>query len=594
MNRLFLIFGLSALLAASCNDDFLERSPEDKVSDGAVWKTPEHLRLYVNNLYNRIDLLPSYGGYSDKVGIFSLDSDNGSDTQVGAYHNSRFNGEGIVTASNGWDVAGWEALRDINYFFANYRKASGDQSEINRYVGEALFFRAIFYYDKLRRFGDLPIYKGLLNLGDTEELYKKRDSRREVVEWLVDDLDTAALYLPPKKSSGNGRVNKETAMLLQARIALYEGTWEKYHALANTPFKVPDAYDNGEPFIRKAAAVTDRLIEMGTCTLDNVGVEDGYWKLFNQESYAASNEVLFWRQYADNIITHYWASYTSNGGGTGLTKSMVDAYLCIDGLPIDLSASYRGDSTLLSVVENRDPRLRQTIYVNDNRHFHFVAPNDTFFYPAFAISNEKNCVTGYQLYKGHNPNYERASTQRGITGLIYFRYAEALLINAEAKAELGTITQDDLDNTINQLRIRVGMSSPLNLAAVEAWSYAKEFPTLSNIINEVRRERKVELAAEGFRTDDIFRWAVAGDVIYRQRPRGAKRKQWENLPIEVRGSVLAIPIDNNGYIDPYRNILGSGDRDGYRFNRERDYLYPMPPTELVLNPALEQNPGWNN
>jgi hypothetical protein len=563
----------------------LERSPEDKVSDGAVWKTPEHLKLYVNNFYNRIDLLPSYGSYGT-MGIFTLDRDNGSDTQIGLNHNSRLNGEGIVTASNGWDVDGWAALRDVNYFFANCGKASGDQSEINRYVGEALFFRAIFYYDKLRRFGDLPIYKGLLNLGDTKELYKGRDSRSKVVEWLVADLDTAVAYLPSKKSSGNGRVNKETAMLLQARIALYEGTWEKYHALANTPFKALGA--NGEQFIQKAAAVTDLLIGMGTCSLDNVGAADGYWKLFNQESYAASGEVLFWRQYADNIITHYWASYSANGGGTGLTKSMVDSYLCTDGKPIDISPDYKGDSTLLSVVENRDPRLRQTIYVNDNRHFHYVAPSDTFFYPTFAGSNETKCVTGYQLYKGHNPDYERASTQRGITGLIYFRYAEALLINAEAKAELGAITQNDLDKTINLLRGRVGMSH-LNLTEVEAWSYKKEFPALSNIINEVRRERKVELAAEGFRTDDIFRWAVAGDVIYRQRPRGAKRKQWESLPIEVRGSVLSIPTDADGYIDPYKDILGVG----YRFNRERDYLYPIPPTELVLNPALEQNPGWN-
>ncbi|MDR0414866.1 MAG: RagB/SusD family nutrient uptake outer membrane protein [Prevotellaceae bacterium] len=599
MNRLFLIFCLPALLAASCNDSFLERSPEDKVSDGAVWKTPEHLRLYANNFYNRIDLLPSYADYGN-MGIFTLDRDNGSDTQVGINHNARLNGEGIVpTSGGGWAIDDWAALRDVNYFLASCGKASGNQAEINRYVGEALFFRAIFYFNKLRRFGDLPIYKTLLDIDDTEDLYRGRSSRGKVVEWMLSDLDSAVAYLPSRTDAGwRGRVNRETAMLLQARIALYEGTWEKYHALANTPFKVGGA--SGTPFIEKAVDVTDKLMGMGTCGLDNVGVPNGYWLLFNRESYANSREVLFWRQYADNVLTHYWADYSSNGGGTGLTKSMVDSYLCIDGKPIDVSSLYtvgQSDSTLLSVVENRDPRLRQTIYVNDGLHFRFTEPNDTFFYPVFTGANEKKCVTGYQLYKGHNPNRERASKQTGITGLIYFRYAEALLINAEAKAELDDvgrrpITQSDLDATINLLRGRVGMPH-LRLAEVGAWgSYAKEFPLLSGIVNEVRRERKVELAAEGFRTDDLFRWAAAEHLIYRQRPRGAKRAQWERLPANVAGSILSIPVDRDGYIDPYANVLGSGVRSGYRFNRERDYLYPIPRTELVLNPKLRQNPGW--
>jgi hypothetical protein len=584
MNRFILILALPALFAlAACNDDFLERSPEDKVSDGAVWKTPEHLKLYVNNFYNRTDLLPSYGDYGN-MGIFTLDRDNGSDTQVGLNHNSRFNGENIVSNSGGWSYDDWSALRDIGYFFANYQKAVGDEAEINKYAGEALFFRALFYFDKLRKFGDLPIYKDLLSINDTEGLYKGRDSRSEVVEWLMGDLDKAVRFLPSRKEGWSGRVNKETAMLLQARIALYEGTWEKYHAQENTTFKVRGK--NGEAFIQKAAAVTDSLISMGTCALDNVGEPNGYWLLFNRESYAGSKEVIFWRQYADNILTHYWASYSSSGGGTGLTKSMIDSYLCTDGKPVEGNTLYKGDTTLLSVVENRDPRLRQTIYVNDGQHFRFTTPNDTFMYPTFT-GNATKCVTGYQLYKGHNPDRERAATQRGITALIYFRYAEALLINAEAKAELGAITQGDLDKTVNLLRDRVGMPR-LNLAEVNVWSYAKEFSSLTNIINEVRRERKVELAAEGFRTDDLFRWAVARTHINRYKPKGARRAQWESLPDSIVGNIRAIPVDTDGYIEPYQTTLTSG----YRFNYERDYLLPIPPTELALNPELEQNPGW--
>jgi hypothetical protein len=577
-----LIFAATAMLF-SCNSDFLERSPEDKVNDGAVWKTPEHLRTYVNNLYNREELLPSYAANngSNTMGIFTLDRDNGSDTQIGSTVHARMNGEVVVPNSGGgWSVDDWAVLRDINYFFAHYEAASGDPAEINRYVGEALFFRALFYFDKLRQFGNLPIYDKLLGTDNRDELYLPREPRNLVVSWMLADLDKAVPYLPSRGTGWSGRLNKETAMLLQARIALYEGTWEKYHDRANTPFKLAGA--NGTDFLQKAAKVTDSLMQMNTCALDNVGQSYGYWRLFNQETYAASQEVLFWRAYDPKVISHVWIVASADGGNTGLTKNLVDSYLCTDGKPISLSPAYRGDSTLLSAAANRDPRLRQTIFVNDTAHFRYLPASesrDTFMFPTATT------LTGYQLYKGHNPNREQIATGTplGLTALIYFRYAEALLINAEAKAELGSISQADVDQTINKLRDRVGMKH-LILAEVEAWTYPKEFPLLSNTINEIRRERKVELAAEGFRTDDIFRWAAADALIRRYAPKGAKRSQWDATDSDIRSA----EVDANGYIFPYKSTLPNG----YNFNYERDYLKPLPTSELVVNPRLGQNPGW--
>jgi hypothetical protein len=572
-----------AILLASCNSDFLERSPEDKVSDGAVWKTPEHLRTYVYNLYNREDLLPSYAANngSNTMGIFTLDRDNGTDTQIGSTVHARLNGDVIVPGTGGgWSVSDWEALRDINYFFAHYETAAGNQADIDRCVGEALFFRALFYFDKLKSFGNLPIYDKLLGLDNRENLYLSREPRNKVVEWMLADLSKAAQLLPSRAAGWSGRLNRETAMLLMARIALFEGSWEKYHARVNTPFKVAGA--NGEVFLQVAASVTDTLMRLGTCGLDNQGVANGYWKVFNQENYASSQEVLFWRSYDSKVISHVWIVASADGGNTGLTKRMVDSYLCSDGKPIDISPAYQGDSTLLTVVANRDPRLRQTIYVNDTAHFRYLPATesrDTFFLPS-ATS-----VTGYQLYKGHNPNREQiaSGTPLGQTALIYFRYAEALLINAEAKAELNLITQTDVDNTINRLRARVGMA-PMTLSEVEGWSYTKEFPTLSNTINEIRRERKVELAAEGFRTDDIFRWAAAPDLIRRYAPKGAKLSQWQSTTSDIKSA----EADADGYIFPYKSTLPNG----YGFNYERDYLKPLPTAELVVNPKLLQNPGW--
>jgi hypothetical protein len=375
-------------------------------------------------------------------------------------------------------------------------------------------------------------------------------------------------------------------MLLQARIALYEGTWEKYHA--NTPFGV--AGSDGAKFITKAKEVTDDLITLNSCEIDNDGTPNAYSNLFNLHTYASSKEVLFWRQYQTGIHTHYWPRYTYTGGGMGLTKRMVDSYLDALGKPIEISTLQISDSTLQAVVSNRDPRLNQTIYVNDGAHItdSKSTPIKTFSYPQLAGEGSTKCLTGYQLYKGHDPlEYE---TMTGTAAQIYFRYAEALLINAEAKAELGTITQTDLDNTINKLRDRVGMTH-MNKADVDGWSYAKAFPNVSNIINEIRRERSVELAGEGFRVDDIFRWAAADVLIKNYMPLGAVRAQWEGITgSALLGDVSAIPINDEGYIKPYAAPVGV---NGYQFNLNRDYLRPLPLTELVLNPELKpNNPGW--
>jgi hypothetical protein len=596
-NKILFALFLGGFMCVSCNDDYMERFPENKVSDGAVWKTPSDLELYVNNFYNRTDLLlrdEGVGG-SANVGIYTLDRDNGADTQISRAYNTRMNGQGSIPSSGGgWNRDDWAALRDINYFFANYRKAQGDEAAINKYVGEALFFRAVFYFNKLRQFGDLPWYDQLLN-PDDEDLYKARDPRNIVVENLMADLDQAVSYLPSRGTSykHDGRVNKEAAMLLQARIALFEGTWEKYHA--GTSFGVSGS--DGSAFITKAKDVTDALIGLGTCDLDNVGLENGYQEVFNKETYKGSKEVLFWRQYnLGQGLGNGWSDFSTYGALTGLSQRMVDTYLMKDGKPIEGHPDYKGDGTLLDVVADRDPRLDQTIFVNDGEHIQYVTTgNPMFTYPNFD-SSDRGCVTGYQIYKGHIPRTETS----GVTGsqaMIYFRYAEALLINAEAKAELGTITQTDIDKTINLLRRRLVGMADMKLNDVNALlASAKTFPDLSNIINEVRRERTVELAVEGFRVDDIFRWAAAGILIRNYIPKGAKRTQWEgSLPGASENLVTAINalnVDEAGYIAPYAAQTGFPDA-GYNFNTGRDYLKALPNDQLIINPQLKpQNPGW--
>jgi hypothetical protein len=586
---LALLAGL--LVMTSCNDDFLEQSPENAISDGAVWKTPSDLQLYVNNFYNRSDLLlrDETVGASCNMGIYTIDRDNGSDTEISLAYNTRMNGQAeLPSTGGGWATSDWDALRDINYFFANYQKASGDEAEINRYVGEALFFRAIFYYNKLRRFGDVPWYDHLLNPDDAD-LTKARDPRNVVVDNLMADLDQAVAYLPSRGTpvKWEGRVNKETAMQLQARIALYEGTWEKYHALKATNFKV--AGSDGTKFIEKARDVSGALIALGTCDLDNVGVENGYYELFNKTTYASSKEILFWRQYSISLgLKNGWQDFSTYGAKTGLSKRMVDMYLCKDGKPIAGNALYQGDDNLVDVVTDRDPRLNQTIYVNDGKHVQFPTsqPDHMFNYPAFD-NGDRVCVTGYQVYKGHLPGLT-LSDANSEQAMIYFRYAEALLINAEAHAELNSLSQAILDNTINLLRRRLNVSGVAEMA---------DMAIADASIAEIRRERTVELAVEGFRVDDIFRWAAADELIKGYVPQGAKLAQWQGTLTPAPGTnfaaaVAGLDADGSGYILPYFKQTAFP-TTGYNFDLSRDYLNPLPTEEIRLNPSLApNNPGW--
>lgn len=598
-----MIAGALAAGTVGCNDDFLERAPLSKINDGLFWKTPNDLRIYVNNFYSKNALLPHYNSsYYNVIGPYTDDAFDGSDLLVQVNYNARMNGEYLAASATGWSTTDWELLRDINYFMAHYTNVEAEFKDIAQYVGEALFFRSIFYFKKLRRFGAIPWASELLT-PDSEELYENRLPRNEVVDNILADLDLAIEYLNARGSgSWTGRVTKETALALQARIALFEGTWEKYHALKNTDFQVKGG-DKGQLFLEKAVEACETLMAMsaenGRPALDNVGQEDGYWNLFNQKDYSGSKEVIFWRKYSAEAEQLYnlWVRLSYSGAGVGITKRLVDQYLCTDGKPIYTASDtknplYKGDATLQSVVENRDPRLNQTICVDDGKHYRWK-PDTWFEKPSITAVLDTRCVTGYQMYKGHSADKAEYDSRKGTNGCIYFRYAEILLIYAEAKAELGTITQDDIDKTVNALRKRVGMTGGLldmNAIATDPnWLFTTTgAAAVSPLIQEIRRERTVELACEGFRVDDIFRWAAADELLVGYRPKGAVLEQWPDV---TPGSYEYIFEDIEGYMDPYKQYKSMS--QGYKFNVGRDYLYPIPSSELTLNPALRpQNPGW--
>lgn len=592
------------LAASSCKkDSLLNQIPPTSLSDASFWTSASDLQFYVNQFYSDGSIFPLYIE-SQTYGPYQID-DN-SDNMVNSSPNARLNGQYTVTSNGGY--ANWSGIRQVNYFIVNYSRALAKGvavADAAPFIGEAYFFRAMYYFNALKSYGALPWISRPLTTADSAQMYAARLPRNIIVDSIVKDLNTAISYLPTKSKASPMRLYKEYAEGYKARVCLYEGTWEKYHA--NDVFGVKG--QDGKAFLQMAADAADSVITSGTFALDNVGVYNGYWKLFNQTDYSSSKEIMFWG--AEN--------YTSNGGNssqwiyqhgsqwggnnTGMSRSLVNDYLCTDGKPIAVSPLYEGDDSLMHIVANRDPRLAQTMELPGDTVVQQTSATTLtrFTYPAFLSISP--CTTGFQLYKGLStdptagPLLGRTSP---VPGIIYMRYAEILLIYAEATAELGTITQADIDKSIKLLRDRVGMPD-LNMAYANANpdpSLEGEYPNVSGpdkgVILEIRRERRVELACEGYRFDDICRWAAAGSLIKGAMPLGAQVGQFLTVNFGTTGGTQYLKVgsniftDNQGYISPYANV--SVMANGYQFDLGRDYLSPIDQKDATLLGI--QNPGW--
>lgn len=572
----FVLLLIGSVMLSGCGDEFLTRLPEDQISQEDYWNSPADMRLYVNQFYTVFPSFPAWG-----AGIFW--EDGNSDNMVRNEANNRLAGLNTNTSGNSIWGNRYSQIRDVNYMLVNTERGDALSEEAKRYVGEARFFRSYFYYQLLKAYGAVPWISKPLDT-DSEELYTPRTPRNQVVDSILVDLDYAIANLPPKNQADANRLNKEAALLFKSRVALFEGTWEKYHQ--GTSFGVEGA--NGQQYLEIAADASKQLIDMGTANVYVTGdPSSDYWTLFNQEDLSGNSEVLLWKRYdVPQNMSHNLQRYLPRiGGGIGLTKALVDAYLADDGDPIAVSGRYQGDATLEDVVANRDPRLRQVIWLpGDITKLADDGSAIVFDKPSIDATGARRNTTGYQLKKGASTDPEgQESFFRSTTAAIIFRYAEALLNYAEAQAELGQITQADLDRTVNRLRNRVDMPA-LVLGSITAdpnWDY----PNLSPVLNEIRRERRVELAAEGYRLDDILRWRAADEVVESVRPLGAQFEQSKYPDLTVGEDIY---VNQDGYIEPYQNQLSGG----WGFDSNRDYLLAIPPEQITLNDKLTQNPGW--
>ncbi|MBC5631710.1 RagB/SusD family nutrient uptake outer membrane protein [Parabacteroides hominis] len=580
--KLKYILCITAFTGALYSCDVTDKSPIDSVTDVTFWHTTNDLKIYANKLYEK---LPAPG----------VDKDNETDNCLTSTYSQFLFNEQTAPATTKDTKWTWENIRACNFFMQRYQTVEGSEAEINLYVAEVRFFRALDYFDKVKAYGDVPWYEKDLQTSDTEELYKARDSRDFVLGKIIEDLEFGVQWLPEKGKEESARLSKDAARTLLARVCLYFGTYKKYHNESGSP--------TAEELLQKAISVTNDVMATGNYAIVK-GTDAGcgqkafdgyplyYSNQFVQEDLLSNKECILARVYSEASNVMHETGRQAGSNGTGLTKDFVESFLCKDGNPISVSDKYKGDATLTDEFVDRDPRMYQII---DNTNKPFTVTNGEQTVNDYPNCDGTGAVTGYPCVKFRSPEPAQWEARHTTYDWFVFRYAEVLLINAEAHAELGTCTQDVLDKTINLLRDRVEMphltTNPVADPAAIDYGY-----TVTPLIYEIRRERRIELITEGFRLDDLKRWngmkvLENPKTMLGIRVTDAVRKLYEGkVNFGGEGGRSLYEYKGNSYLVQYPDMMSSGGRKWTA--NDRRWFSAIPTDEITLNPNLEQNPGW--
>lgn len=589
--KYILALAVAPMMLASC-DDMLNKHPQATLSPETFFTNESEMMSFSNSFYT---IFPSTGLYNENC-----------DNYIGIDLISEIrDGRVIPGSGSGWSFTD---LRKFNTLL-DYSGNCKDEKVRNRYVGLARFFRAYFYFEKVKKFGDVPWYDTQLGSKD-DRLYKARDTREFVMGKMLEDIDFAIANLPETRSVYT--VTKWTALALKSRFCLFEGTYRKYHEI--------NGYEHDWKYYLElsAAASAEFMNKSGYTLHTKEGANGSYQALFTSDN-ALSDEVILARDYNGTSgigVTHNSTNYTlvAGMGRPGMTKKIVDSYLMKDGTRF---TDQPGHTTMqfADEMKNRDPRLAQTIRTPG--YSRTVTNKDGSktskqYAPDLSVS-----VTGYQPIKYvYKDESSKDAYNASDMDLIIFRTAEIYLNYAEAKAELGTLTQGDIDISVKKLRDRVGMPN-LDMAAAnlnpdpylasEVTGYANVKGENKGVILEIRRERTIELAQEGFRYYDMMRW-----------------KEGKRFEQPLLGMYFPGPgeydLDGNGTMDIclYEDAAPSGSKATLKYklgtdiilsqntkgnvmphagegkwDEERDYLYPIPTDDRSLTHGnLTQNPGW--
>lgn len=567
-----------ALMSTACNNDYLERYPLSELAPENYFRSASELRTYTNSFYSALP---------DALAIHYNNPSQGDDE---ARNTLAVEFQGVRTTPSSGGEWTWTTLRSINFYLENSVKCP-DESARQEYDGVARFFRAFFYFDKIVRFGDVPWYDTVNQLDDPA-MFKARDSRKVVFAKMMEDLDYAIAHCSTNKSAQ--QITKWTALAYKSRMCLFEGTFRKYHGLGDW-----------EPVLEEGVKAADELIKSGTYSIYKSTASTAYQELFIAED-AIPSEMILARQYSAAVPFVHSANFyilSASYGRPGMVKQLVNSYLMKDGSRF----TDRPDFEKLSFFEesqNRDPRLSQTIRTPGYKRI----GASTTSVPDFATS-----VTGYQYIKYILSSAFDAG--QSTNDMPIMRYAEVLLNYAEAKAELGTLNQSDIDRSIKFLRDRVGMPNlhvndanalpdPYLLAAYPNVTKS----TQTGAILEIRRERRIEMVKEGLRYQDLLRWKegakVAQPFYGMYFPGAGEYDLDQNGTVDLVIYEGTAPAKKPGvqYQKLGELVLENGKNGGRivnlpditkKWTEDKDYLYPIPTQEFQLNKKLEQNPGWD-
>lgn len=587
-------FVAASILPFSSCSDFLDREPITKPEAGNFLTGAIQVENYINGLYMT---LPSFS----KFGLGVRSEEKNSDNIIAEKYDARLHGQNNqFSGASDWQT-GYQNLRKVNYFFHNYKVPEAQENEdVLSLKGEAYFLRAYWHFDLLKKFGSIPVMDAFWDENATiAGLQIPAKTRNEVARFILSDLVEAKNLLHSRGKYSGIRINKEAAMVLAMNVALYEGTWEKYHSSDD----FASSTNESNYFLGEVINWGNELFGCGINlykTGQNPG--DAFAALFNSKDLSGMGEVLLWRKYSsDEGVFHdvngnLKAGVVDSEGAAGITQSLVDNYLNADGTFIDPTNEKFKD--FKETFEGRDPRLIQTV-MNEGAKFastttatpmHLEEYTDekknTISPPKLAGDGNTRSLTGYHIRLGIDTTFVSGN---GETALPIIRYAEGLLAYAEAAAELEMWSDDIANKTLKALRERAGVKylAPAKDANFTDFGYA-----LTPVLQEIRRERRSELALQGFRLDDLMRWK-ADKLIVGKRGKGAYVGDESILfksysPDNQKRIRERLTLDDNKWADPMAGTLPSG----YQFHADRDYLLPIPPSELELNKKLKQNPKW--
>ncbi|MBC3540608.1 RagB/SusD family nutrient uptake outer membrane protein [Rufibacter sediminis] len=576
---------------ASC--DSLDQDPQATATKEAVFSSEKGLELYANSFYN---VLPT----ANDVHRGDAMSDYAARTQVPDFLRAGAFGP---RQSSGWD---WEPLRNLNYFMANNTNQSVAPNTRKHYQALARFFRAWFYFDKVKRFGDVPWINKPMAVDDPD-LFKGRDPRALVMDSVLADLNYACENIATTNDGTRSLITRYVAYAFKSRVCLYEGTYRKYHT--ELPLGT-----TADAWLKEAVASSEKVMQEGGFRLNNAGgTESAYRQLFTSQTPVAS-EVMLAAVVSPTLNVfndaNWWWTSATYGARVSLIRTFVNTYLNLDGTPFTSTPGYK-TKVFSEEVKGRDKRLKQTIRMEDYKRINGGAAEPA--PPVFSYT-----YTGYQPIKWTLDDTYYDGGSRNTNSIPIIRYAEVLLNYAEAKAELGTLTDADWAMTIGALRQRAGITGGLAAkpTAVDPYLQANYFPGISDAaLLEVRRERGIELVLEGLRFDDLVRWK-RGELM---------EMEWNGFYVPALDQPLDLnedgkldvsfyttrpsnPVAGVTYINVAETISGgspnpqrlsegtSGEltwlRNIPRNWEEKHYLYPIPEADRLMNPALGQNPGW--